>query len=139
MKNYVKKDSAETISTLLETLIQELDLDKAPKFYVMSHLLVKLMGKNIREKSNSKINFTNVHYLPRIKDGLNEKLFCDFLTNFASYLQSLLTADNEVHSILNELVITNKFCRNNLMKNYDVSYLHICLKLLRKAIQVVFP
>jgi len=138
MKIGIKETSINDIILLFNDIIDNLDLDKAPKFYVMAHLFLKLLPQEKREKIAGKVNFENMKYIPSIKNGLSQKLFCDFLGFYGSYLTSLLTPDKNLHLILDECVITNKFTRENLMKKYDVSYLNLSMDVLKQSLKVRF-
>lgn len=136
MKTELKSKNSEQISLPYLEILQNLDLDIAPKFYVICHITISLLPPNKRLSLSRKLNLKNLKYLPKIKDGISEKCFCEFLSYYAFFLDSKFGCSLDMMAIFEEVVDIKKFVCNNVLKGQDLTFLDRSLEMLRQLMMV---
>ena len=113
-----------------------MDLDTAPKLYTIIHLVLRLLGSIERSELSKHLRVDNTSYLPRIKNDIHEKFFCDFLSFYFDYLHSFLGASEKLGSVYAEVVNIDKYLEDNLLKQEDCSLVAEACGILFKLVKV---
>lgn len=132
----MKKMNSEQLSKSFLSISNNLDLDIAPKFYVICHLTTSILPPNKRLALSRKLNLKNLDFLPKIKNGIEEKYFCEFLSYYAFYLEGKFGCSIDMMCIFEEVVDIKIFVEKNVLMGQDITFLDRSLDMMRQLMMV---
>lgn len=136
LKEQLKDHTSQELSTIFSGILDGMNLDIAPKFYVICHLAISLLPPNKRMGLSRKLKFKDLSYIPDIKNGVGERYFCEFLSYYAFYLDGKFGASIDTMAIFEEVVDIKKYVQSNVLKGQDVTYLDKSLSMLKQLMMV---
>ena len=73
--------------------MNSINLDTATKLFLILHLVLKIATKEQKEFLKQKWFLKKLDYFPKPRESKGEARYCDFLSFYATYLDSYLHMD----------------------------------------------
>jgi len=117
------ESSKQNLCKNLECFFANVNLDTAPKLYLITHLIIKIIDFEKRDYIRKNLNVGTTTYIPQIKQGMSEKKYCDFLMGYAKYLEYILSFSEFYFQIFNESIDIQMFIRESVLKDGQLGIL----------------
>ena len=104
IKKFIEGEDNEKIVEVFDYFLQRINLSTATKLFLVIHLVLKIATKEQKEFLKEKWFLKKLNYFPNPRESKGEALYCDFLSLYATYLDSYLHMDDLFPLIFNESV-----------------------------------